>query len=86
MKKIVAFDISDDKVRYKMAKFLMSKGIRLQESVFAISIRPQEYNRFVSQAKEIVADKGILHVFHLCSSCEEKSLAINCSYEYCVIV
>jgi CRISPR-associated endonuclease Cas2 len=86
MKRIVAFDISDDKVRYKMVKLLLSRGIRLQESVFALQIDREDMDDLEAKIRELIENKGIVHIFQLCSSCEEKSLAINCNYQYCVIV
>jgi CRISPR-associated endonuclease Cas2 len=86
MRHIVAFDISDNKIRRNMVKFLLRRGIRLQESVFVVNIRAKEKQRFIKQLQEIVSDKGIVHIFNICGDCEKKSLAINSKSDYCIIV
>ena len=86
MKRIVAFDVSDDKIRYRLVKILLSKGIRLQESVFAIQVSARELDELYDAIQKLVGDKAVVHIFPLCSSCEEKTLAINAAYQYCVIV
>lgn len=86
MKRIVAFDVSDDKIRYRLCKCLLGIGIRMQESVFLVQVSSGDLKELHARLKDIVKDKGVVHIFTLCSSCEEKTLAINCQYQYCVIV
>jgi len=81
---IIAFDVSCDKVRRKLTKILMSKGMRIQESVFAVNLKKHEYASTVKKIEKTLNQKGIIHVFHICSACAKKSLAINKEPEYFV--
>ena len=52
MKYLVMYDICDDRRRYRVAKLLEAKGIRLQWSVFECTVRLQsELRHFVQCIK-----------------------------------
>jgi CRISPR-associated protein Cas2 len=48
---IVSYDISDDKVRSKFAKFLEKFGARLQYSIFEIKNSPRILNNIKAEIK-----------------------------------
>jgi len=79
---VIAFDVSHDKVRRKLTKILLGKGVRIQESIFAVSLKKHEINSIGKKLEKTLDKQGIIHIFHICGSCAKKSLAINKEIEY----
>lgn len=79
---VIAFDVSDDKVRRKLCKILLDKGVRIQESVFAVTLKKHEITRIQKKLELCLNKKGVIHIFHICGACAKKSLAINRQVEY----
>lgn len=82
MRYIIAYDVSCDKVRSKLSKILLDKGIRIQESVYAVNIKKHEQKQIVKKLENTLNKKGIIHIFNICGTCARKSLAINKETEY----
>ncbi len=82
MRYIIAFDVSCDKIRRKLTKILLDKGIRIQESVFAVIIKKHELKNITKRLESTLSKKGIIHIFNICGACARKSLAINKEIEY----
>jgi CRISPR-associated protein Cas2 len=51
---VVAYDISDDKRRLRLAKRLLTYGDRIQYSVFVADIKPARFTRLKAVISEIV--------------------------------
>ena len=69
----MVYDITDDKRRLKVAKFLESLGDRAQKSVFEIYLTPQELQRMLVRLKKLILEKeDAVRVYDLCGSCREK--------------
>ncbi len=81
---IIAFDVSNDKVRRKLTKILLTKGVRIQESVFAVNLKKHEVHQIEKKLEKTLDKQGIIHIFNICSGCAKKSLAINKQIEYYV--
>lgn len=79
---VIAFDVSSDKVRRRLTKILLDKGIRIQESVFAVNLKAHELNSVCRKLDKILDKQGIIHIFSVCGNCARKSLAINRQLEY----
>ena len=86
MKRIIAYDISDNKIRYRLSKFLEKNGLRIQESVFVADIPSKNINRFMKKIEKINNNNGKIHVFTLCASCQNKAVAINDNHEMVIII
>lgn len=71
---IVSYDISDDKLRIRFAKYLSRFGHRLQYSVFEIDNSPRIVNNIISDLKNQYEKKfsqeDSVIIFKLSSSCE----------------
>ena len=72
---IVSYDISDNKVRYKFAKFLSKFGYRLQYSVFRIRNSERMLNNIISEiegnfAKHFTQTDSVI-IFILSKNCKE---------------
>lgn len=71
---IVSYDISDDKLRTRFAKYLSRFGHRLQYSVFEIDNSPRIVNNIISdlrnQYEKKFSQEDSVIIFKLSSSCE----------------
>ncbi len=86
MKRVIAYDIPNDKIRYRLSKFLEKHGLRIQESVFVANINSKNINWFMNQLEKINQKNGKIHVFTLCSSCEQKAVAVNDQHEMLIVL
>lgn len=71
---IVSYDISDDKLRTKFAKYLLKFGHRLQYSVFEIDNSRRILDNIISDLKnefeKSFTQSDSVIIFKLSSSCE----------------
>jgi len=71
---LACFDISDDKARYRVAKCLSAYGVRVQRSVFEISIEtPAELEKIKQQLTDLLDPLDDMRFYALCLSCRKKS-------------
>jgi CRISPR-associated protein Cas2 len=68
---VIAFDISDDKTRYRAVKLLRRYAVRVQKSVFeAPNLPPNHYQRLREQLERLVdlrTDR--VRYYFLCGGC-----------------
>lgn len=74
---IVAYDIENDKVRTKLAKFLEREGLRLQKSVFAVEVERHVFNRFARKIETMTGGEGKVAIFRLCTLCQKNAIKLN---------
>jgi CRISPR-associated protein Cas2 len=75
---LAAYDITDDKRRAKVAKYMESIGERVQGSVFEVYLTPEELEKLVKKAgKMIKTSQDSLRIYQLCESCRGKIRAIG---------
>ena len=75
---LVCFDISDDRIRYRVDKCLGSYGDRVQKSVFEISVKTKpQFKKLQTQLEEMIDVDDKLFFYHLCYSCRKKSVDTN---------
>lgn len=53
---VVAYDVSADRRRTRIAKLLVAKGIRLQKSVFLVEGPPRQVRRLVRELAALIDD------------------------------
>lgn len=71
---LIAYDISSDRRRNRVAKLLQSWGYRIQESVFQLRTSRADLDEIISDLEKIVDSKDdVVHIYTLCSSCEGKA-------------
>lgn len=69
----VAYDITDDKRRNKVAKILKDFGTRIQYSVFECDTDRRALLRLQSQLEKVVNfSEDTITFYHLCSACEKQ--------------
>ncbi|MDX9977258.1 MAG: CRISPR-associated endonuclease Cas2 [Candidatus Cloacimonadales bacterium] len=86
MKRIIAFDIYDEKVKLSLLRFLEKHGVRIQESVFVADINTKDINSFMKNLEKINQKKGKLHVFSLCKDCEQRAVELGNQKESIIII
>lgn len=70
---VLAYDISNDKRRNKIAKLCESTAVRIQGSVFEAYLSPSELEKLVKKAKNIMQEKeDSLRIYMLCEACRAK--------------
>ncbi len=70
---VLAYDISNDKRRSKIAKLCESTADRIQGSVFEAYLSQAELDKLVKKAKKIMLEKeDSLRIYSLCEACRSK--------------
>lgn len=85
---LVIYDISNDRRRNKMVKFLNSFGIRVQESAFECILNQKAYNKLLKEIKLYRTDADYLRVYKMFGNTEISSwdeIGIN-RYEEVIVV
>ena len=70
---LVIYDISNDRRRNKMVKFLNSFGIRVQESAFECILNQKAYNKLLKEIKLYRTDADYLRVYKMFGNTEISS-------------
>lgn len=77
MAELVAYDVSDDQRRARLAAALQTFGDRIQKSVFLISVAADELAFIMRRAGEIIDhDRDSLWVLRHCQTCWELRLVL----------
>lgn len=70
---VLAYDISNDKRRNKIAKLCESTADRIQGSVFEAYLSQSELDKLVKKARKIMLEKeDSLRIYMLCEACRSK--------------
>lgn len=73
MSYIVSYDISDDKRRRKISKYLGGWGNRIQESVFICKISNGDFTDFLNGFDDFINTKcDHVAIFRQCASCDKE--------------
>lgn len=75
---LIAYDISDDDRRARVAAYLSTFGVRLQWSVFHCQVPSGALDEIMAVAKEIIdIETDVIQAFVQCSNCVEASVSIG---------
>jgi len=75
---VLAYDITDDRRRAKIAKLMESLADRVQGSVFEAYLTPAELERLLAKAgKTLQPKEDGLRVYVLCSECRGKARTVG---------
>ena len=67
---IIAYDVTDDRRRYHLCKALERYGVRIQYSVFDLSITSKDLQKLVDHLQRLIDNKADrLLVLQLCGGC-----------------
>jgi CRISPR-associated protein Cas2 len=85
--RLVAYDISDNRQRKKLARFLLRKGMRLQESVFLVNVERHALDAFLKALTFFrKGDDDKIDVAPLCGNCRDRSVRIGQKLPSAIIV
>ena len=71
---LACFDISDDKVRYRVGKILGSFGNRVQKSVYEVRFkRAAQMERIRAEILDLLEASDDCRFYSICLSCRRKS-------------
>lgn len=74
----IAYDITDDSRRTKVAHFLEGWGRRVQKSLFECELTPEELEEVCKRLRELlVLPDDRCHIYRLCGECALKRLALG---------
>ena len=67
MQVIICYDVSDNKLRYKLVKHLEKIAVRVQLSVFKAELKPAEISKLDKYAKKLLhnGEKGNVLIYHI---------------------
>jgi len=76
---VIAYDVTDDRRRLRVAKLLEAVGERVQGSVFEAYLTRVEVEKLLKQAgKTLQADEDSLRLYVLCEPCRGKVRTWGC--------
>ncbi|KAF0155741.1 MAG: cytoplasmic protein [Syntrophaceae bacterium] len=70
MNMIVAYDIADPRRLMRIAKVMLDYGVRVQKSIFEVSMTPQAFHGLKERVEKIIVEEedGVKY-FPLCEPC-----------------
>ena len=75
---VVCYDVTNDKVRNKIAKILLKYGNRVQFSVFEVMLKSQDELKVLVGKLQAVADEHTnIRLYRLCENCREVSCDLD---------
>jgi len=74
---IIAYDITNDGKRTKLAKILLDYGDRVQNSVFEADIEAREVNLIIRYASDLVQDSDSLRIYPVCNACMRRLIVVG---------
>ena len=77
---VVAYDISSDPLRDKVAHELKNWGMRVQYSVWECDLEPEEAANMTRIIKALIASGDRLRVYRLCELCQGHSVAVGSEF------
>ncbi|MDM8545488.1 CRISPR-associated endonuclease Cas2 [Candidatus Venteria ishoeyi] len=71
---IVCYDVTEDKIRNRIARVLKEYGDRVQYSVFEISLKNENELEILCNRLKIIADEDTkIGLYRLCANCRQDS-------------
>ncbi len=68
---VISYDITADKIRYRVDKLLKSHGIRVQKSVFECDLTEAELLKIQKRVRELIDyETDSVIFYYLCASCK----------------
>ncbi len=82
MKVLIAYDLSSDGARSRVAARLSAWGDRLQRSVFECQLQADELAEVLAEIEELInPSKDVVQVFRQCSSCDSERVDLGQAHE-----
>jgi CRISPR-associated protein Cas2 len=79
---VIAYDVSDDGRRSRLARFLEGWGRRVQKSVFECDLSADELRRVHRRISELIeVSEDRCHIYRLCGECVPERLVLGSELE-----
>ena len=70
---MISYDVTDDRNRLKLMKFLKNYGTRVQKSVFECNLSAEIYKKLKVRIEEIIdRRKDRVRYYRICGDCQDK--------------
>ncbi|UOD33956.1 CRISPR-associated endonuclease Cas2 [Deferribacteraceae bacterium V6Fe1] len=78
---VISYDISDDRIRYRVDKELKNYGIRVQKSVFECNITDAEYVKLKEKLDKLIdMNTDSIRYYFLCKHCRDNIQNVGNSF------
>ncbi len=74
---LIAYDISNNKKRNKVAELLEQYGERINLSVFECMLTHKQVDELSEKLKQMIAKTDSIKIYFICKSCYAKSRSIG---------
>lgn len=76
---LISYDISDNRMRRKVAKELENYGVRVQYSVFECNLSAKQYQELYAKLIKISLNmqEGSIRIYSVCDNCRKKTVTIG---------
>ena len=76
---VISYDISDDRIRRKVAKELENYGVRIQYSVFECNLSTARYKELYEKLLKLTLEisDGSIRIYFICENCRGKIMTIG---------
>lgn len=79
---VIAYDVTDDGRRNKIARYLEGWGRRVQKSVFECELSTEELREVLERLQELLdLSEDRCHIYRLCAKCASKRRALGSDVE-----
>jgi CRISPR-associated protein Cas2 len=72
MRYVIAYDISDDRPRVRLANYLLDYGDRVQGSVFEADLSTEDVQEILAYAEKLLSAGDSLLLYPLCRACRSR--------------
>lgn len=75
---LIVYDITDDKIRNRVAHYLEERGLRVQESVFECRTSPGRAGKIAQKLAAILGNmEGNIRIYQVCADCLRQSVGVG---------
>jgi CRISPR-associated protein Cas2 len=79
---VIAYDISEDSKRNRVARFLEGWGRRVQKSVFECGLGPEDLAEVLAGLREMLdANEDRCHIYGICTECLRRRTVVGADLE-----
>ena len=76
MRSVLAYDISDDRCRYRVAILLEQHGVKIQRSVYDLVVDDREVDGLMATLTGLIDfNRDVVHLLPECATCFERRQA-----------
>lgn len=73
----VAYDVENDRRRYRLARLLKNFGARVQKSVFECNLEPKQFTELEQRIGKVVKEQDMVRCYLLCENCRQRVIVLG---------